>query len=211
MTEKRRRVFRRLMRVDTSTLAAAAALLVLAGGAAYATIPAANGVIHGCYSNGNGGLRVIDADAGQTCGRHESPLTWNQAGPPGAMGATGPTGATGPQGPQGADGADGPPGTALAYARVNPNGTIDHDSGNITVVKVDPGTYCIGVTGGTPRAVVASLDSVRNVGGSVQAAVFNALICGPHPDAQDLFVVTRSHAQDGGFPGSDRGFYIIVN
>src|SRR3954471_24030925 len=43
-------------------------------------------------------------------------------GPQGAPGARGPTGSQGPQGAKGANGADG---TALAYAKVNSNGTVD--------------------------------------------------------------------------------------
>jgi hypothetical protein len=73
------------------------------------------------------------------------------------------------------------------------------------------GGYCIGITGGTPKVAVASLDSLINVGGSVQAGVFNASVCSPFPGAQGVFVATRSHDQDGGFPGSDRAFYIIIN
>jgi hypothetical protein len=66
---------------------AAVPLLLTAGGIAYATIPDASGVIHGCYKNSNGALRVIDTDAGATCNGSETPLTWNQTGPP-ASGAT---------------------------------------------------------------------------------------------------------------------------
>ena len=112
--------------------------------------------------------------------------------------------ANGPQGPKG------PAGTALAYAHVKADGTIDHDSGNISVTKVHAGGYCIGVTGGTPNVAVASLDSRANVGGNVQAGVFHASACTASGN-NDIFVITREHTQDGGFPGDDRAFYIIVN
>jgi type VI secretion system secreted protein Hcp len=66
---------------------------------AIAAIPSSSdGVIHACYSTTStppGALRVIDADANQTCTTGEATLTWNQTGP------------TGPQGPQGDPG---PPG-----------------------------------------------------------------------------------------------------
>jgi type VI secretion system secreted protein Hcp len=66
---------------------------------AIAAIPSSSdGVIHACYSTGStppGALRVIDADANQTCSTGETTLTWNQTGP------------TGPPGPQGDPG---PPG-----------------------------------------------------------------------------------------------------
>ncbi len=34
---------------------------------AFASIPAANGVITACYTANNGSIRVIDVEAGQTC------------------------------------------------------------------------------------------------------------------------------------------------
>ena len=79
-------------------------LLALAiGGAVFgiatavqASIPDANGVIHGCYNtslaHGNpiGGLRVIDtAKLNGNCASWETPLNWNQRG------VTGPTGVGG--------------------------------------------------------------------------------------------------------------------
>jgi hypothetical protein len=101
----------------------------------------------------------------------------------------------------------------LAYAHVNADGTIDNDSGNVTVSRPEgfAGGYCIGVTGGTAQVAVVSLDSLSNVGGSVQAGVFFASVCSPFPDAHDILVVTRPQQQDGGLPGEDRAFYIIVS
>jgi hypothetical protein len=100
-----------------------------------------------------------------------------------------------------------------AYAHVQADGTIDNDSGNVTVYKVPgvggAGQYCIGVTGGTVHVAVVSLDSLPNVGGTVQAGVFWYSPC--PSDANNILVVTRPQAQDGGFPGADRAFYIIVN
>ena len=115
-----------------AAICAAAAL----GGAAftYATIPASDGVIHGCFAKSGGTLRVIDASV-TNCKAGETALDWNMkgaagpkgdpgavgsagaagpmgakgdqgvAGPQGPEGAAGPTGATGPAGPQGAPGA----------------------------------------------------------------------------------------------------------
>jgi hypothetical protein len=70
----------------------AVALLALAGGVAYATIPDNQGVIHACYKTQNGQLRVID-DAG--CAPSETALSWNQTGPPGPPGPKGDTGPAG--------------------------------------------------------------------------------------------------------------------
>jgi hypothetical protein len=101
--------------------------LALAGGVAYATIPDAGGMIHGCYGKDNGRLRVIDTALGggaqdengqnngqngselAACTENEAALNWNQVGP---KGDTGPTGPAGPQGPKGDTGAAGPAGPA---------------------------------------------------------------------------------------------------
>jgi hypothetical protein len=97
------------------------ALIVLSVGGAFAfgAIPGAGGVISGCYSNTNGSLRVIDAQAGGTCPAGQTALTWNQKGPTGPKGATGAKGPTGPTGPKGAAGLRGPTGlTGPAAATV---------------------------------------------------------------------------------------------
>jgi len=76
--------------------------LLLAGGVAYATIPDATNVIHGCYASKGGELRVIDTAAGQGCDvKRETPLDWNQTG---LQGPEGPQGAAGPAGPAGISG-----------------------------------------------------------------------------------------------------------
>ncbi len=89
-------------------------------GVAMAAVPGANGVITGCYDVKTGALRVIDAEAGQTCrSNNETQVTWSQTGPQGPKGDTGPqgiqglkgdTGDVGPQGPQGVQGGPGPQG-----------------------------------------------------------------------------------------------------
>jgi hypothetical protein len=78
--------------------------MALVGAVAIATgvIPGADGVIHGCYDQNTGSLRVV-ADT-TDCRRNEFALQWNQSGPrgpsgpQGASGAKGDTGATGPAG-----------------------------------------------------------------------------------------------------------------
>jgi hypothetical protein len=67
----------------------AAVLALLGGAAAWASIPDAGGVIHACRTTKGGTIRVIDTDVGQTCGKDEAPLTWNQAGPQGPQGPAG--------------------------------------------------------------------------------------------------------------------------
>ena len=56
-------------------------VILVAGGAAFATIPGTDGVIHSCMLKGVGTIRIIDPSGGQKCQKSlESPLDWNQAG-----------------------------------------------------------------------------------------------------------------------------------
>jgi len=96
-----------------TTLAALAATFLIGAGVAYA-IPDLTGVIHGCYKDSDGKLRVIDTDAGETCGPSEIGLDWNQQGPIGPTGPQGPAGPQGPQGPQGPTGPQGPAASGMA-------------------------------------------------------------------------------------------------
>jgi hypothetical protein len=60
---------------------ACGAALFTAGGVAYATIPdSGTAVIHSCFSNSTGALRVIDPSKGQSCAAGESALSWNGRG-----------------------------------------------------------------------------------------------------------------------------------
>jgi len=91
----------------------AGVLLVIGGGAAFATIPN-GGVINACYAKSGGSLRVIDASV-TNCKSGETALAWDEhgaVGPPGPAGPAGPAGPPGPTGPAGADGKDGATGPA---------------------------------------------------------------------------------------------------
>lgn len=59
----------------------AAGVAAAAGGAAYAMIPSTSGLVSGCYSNRNGALRVIDAEAGAACVKGETAISWSQNAP----------------------------------------------------------------------------------------------------------------------------------
>jgi hypothetical protein len=61
----------------------ATALLVVGAVAAVASVPDAQGVIHGCRKNSGGALRVIDIALGQTCASNEKALNWEAAPRPG--------------------------------------------------------------------------------------------------------------------------------
>ena len=60
------------------------ALGIAAASVAYAAIPDGVGMIHGCYKNGNGQLRVVN-EAGD-CTASEIAIDWSRSGPPGARG-----------------------------------------------------------------------------------------------------------------------------
>ena len=135
-----------------------------------ASIPSADGVIHGCYQfstsdTNKGALRVVNADTGEQCRFNEHPLNWRQrggtgatgptgptgatgpAGPSGQQGPTGPTGATGPTGPSGATGASGPP---PAWVTRTPGFTTLPPSPAVVKVltlTLPPGIYLVGTAG----------------------------------------------------------------
>jgi hypothetical protein len=74
---------------------ATAVLVVGIAGVATGAIPGPGDRIDACYTRIGGVLRVIDAQAGQTCTRVETGLHWNVQGQPR------PAGERGPQGPPG--------------------------------------------------------------------------------------------------------------
>jgi Collagen triple helix repeat (20 copies) len=121
-----------------AVIAAFTATLFTSGNAA-ATIPKANGVIHGCIKKSSGVLRVIDPSKGDRCHKNEVAIEFNREGPSGAAGApgnTGPagttgtganglkgdTGATGSQGPKGDKGDTGPTSAAGATGATGSQG-----------------------------------------------------------------------------------------
>jgi hypothetical protein len=98
-----------------------AAVLVVGAGAAFATIPDANGVYTACKLNATGTIRLIDPSGPATsllshCTSLETAVTWNQRGQKGDTGATGEAGPQGPAGPEGPAGPAGPPGPAGSSA-----------------------------------------------------------------------------------------------
>lgn len=115
-------------------LGAAVLGLLAAGGIGWAAIPGSgeSAVISGCYEKTTGVLRVIDAQAGKTCTRWETAISWSQKGPkgdagpqgtPGAAGAAGPAGPKGEPGPQGVPGLAGPAGSPGADGLPGANGS----------------------------------------------------------------------------------------
>jgi hypothetical protein len=71
----------RKRRPAPATGIALAALVVALGGVAFAAIPDSSGTIHGCFQKISGSLRVVESAS--DCKASESPIAWNQQGPPG--------------------------------------------------------------------------------------------------------------------------------
>jgi hypothetical protein len=116
-------------RIGRKVIIAGATALALIAGASAATAAVvssgpvdSSGVIHGCYSSVPtvGGSHVfVMQDAGTSCPRGTTAISWNEQGP---AGPAGPAGATGPAGPAGATGIDG--GTVvLNYNNTSGTGT----------------------------------------------------------------------------------------
>jgi Collagen triple helix repeat (20 copies) len=83
-----------------------------------------SGVIHGCWTNAalNGTHVFVLQDAGTTCPKGTTAISWNQQGPTGPTGPAGPVGLAGPIGPPGPKGDTGAPGPAGAVGSVGAQG-----------------------------------------------------------------------------------------
>jgi hypothetical protein len=68
-------VLGKVPRPSPAMVVALLALFIAASGAAFAAIPSSSGTITACYA-GNGALRVIEAEGGQTCRSTETQLSW---------------------------------------------------------------------------------------------------------------------------------------
>ena len=154
-------------------IVAIVAVFVAASGLAVAAIPSRNGVIHACYKKTGGALRVV---SGGKCPKGSRALAWNQRGLTGGRGATGPPGSTGPQG---TPGAKGDAGTAVAYARVAADGSLEPGDGgkqnknvvSANIQKADTGVYCFG---GLPFGVASAMVSPDSAGDQ-NGAVFTSV------------------------------------
>ena len=108
---------RKLVQLGIAAMVGSVAVL-LGARLAVATVPDANGAVHGCLKTNNGQVYVIDPSTGQTCGK-DMALDWNK------------TGATGPQGVDGSKGYMGFQGTtgSSGYEKTSDQETTD-SSGN---------------------------------------------------------------------------------
>ena len=123
------------------------------GVAVMVSIPDPAGVIHACYSNSKGDVRLVESAA--DCKNSETAITWNQTGP---QGTQGPQGQIGPQGPAGQPRAVG----AVFPGNPDPNQLSFYPQGLVgwvAVERISPGTYCL-----TPPPSVTQFNSVLIVG-----------------------------------------------
>jgi hypothetical protein len=136
-----------------ATVAAVVALLAVAGGVAYATIPDAGGVIHGCYKTSSGALRVIDHPA-ESCLPSETSIEWSETGP------------SGPSGPSGSSGPSGPAGSALGYAYVAQDGSLFNSKGVLQVTHPSTGVWCFDLDF-TAHVAVATVTGFAGLGNQI--------------------------------------------
>ena len=126
-----------MIRIRRRIVIAGVTALVLTAGASAATAAVmssgpvdSSGVIHGCWTNAelNGSHAFVLQDAGASCPRGTTAISWNVQGPTGPAGTEGPAGATGPAGPAGPSGPAGPttagPGGLNVTVATNTQGNI---------------------------------------------------------------------------------------
>ncbi|MGI8413614.1 MAG: hypothetical protein ACR2QA_14245 [Solirubrobacteraceae bacterium] len=125
---------RRVLQTPVAVLGMVAVVLA-AGGGAYAAAGDRGGTITACVHRNGGGLYQAER-----CHHNDRSLSWNLAGPRGATGANGsagPAGLAGPAGPGGPDGSGigpaGPAGPAGAPGPTGPKGA----TGLANVTQVD--------------------------------------------------------------------------
>ena len=127
--------------------------LVLTAGASAATAAVmssgpvdSSGVIHGCWSNAalNGSHAFVLQDAGSSCPKGTTAISWNMQGP---------------QGPAGPEGSAGPAGVAGPAGPTGPAGSSDIDGGTIIYTPGFPGTCTVSSSFG-PDTVTISYDYI---------------------------------------------------
>jgi hypothetical protein len=150
--EERDAAIKRLQsRLTYANVMSTLAVFIALGGGAYAatTIPGPGGVIHGCYKDRGGNLRLVAAD--RKCARHEASIAFSEQGPRGPMGprgaagktvrgnpgATGSPGAIGETGPNGGTGPAGPGASSFTT-------TVSEGSGPATLATPEPGLTVTG-------------------------------------------------------------------
>jgi len=176
----------------TATLAL---VLVVGGGSAFAASQ---------YGKETIGARAIKKES-------IGPGKLNKAAKAALTGDTGPKGATGPAGPVGPVGPAGPagaPGSALAYAHVNADGSLDAAaSKNIAATKLtaQPGYYCVSPSVPVQNVIASGPGGIA--GRSVAASFEDPFTSCPAGAA----VVEIEKISAGSFTFTNGPFYILFN
>jgi collagen triple helix repeat protein len=180
------------MRTRTVLLATGATIALTVGGStAYAAVagsPVSSGVVHGCYTNAevNGSHALVLQDAGTTCPKGTTAVSWNQTGPAGPVGPAGPAGATGATGPAGAAGPAGPAGATGPAGGVGPEGP-QGPAGTSSVDALN-GTTC-NAAGSNPGALQVTYGSNGSVSLTcVPTTLYTLTVSIPTSDPRDSVV-----------------------
>jgi hypothetical protein len=147
-------------------------------------------------------------------------------GPEGARGAQGPAG---PRGATGTAGAAGANGSAIAFAHVNPDGTLDDAKSKqvVSSAMVPPATgtprvYCLDLVAGTVGNALATIDYATAVSGietvytllpgtasGLSSAIISSRCPAAQQDAAAVVVDAIGTTPETLWP--ERGFYIAFN
>ncbi len=122
-------------RLRRSALGLGAATLLIAGSGAYALAASGGETITVCVNHSSGTLYKA-----RKCARHDTQLSWNKQGSPGATGPQGPIGMPGQQGPPGATGPQGLKGDA---GDRGPSDAFTKRGGPPTDLAVPAGDYFV--------------------------------------------------------------------
>jgi len=171
------------------TLAALTVVIAVVGGGAYAAIDPVgpDGDIDACFEKRSGDLDLLK---GRKCGKGERPVSWGAAGPPG------------------------PAGSAIAYGRVAPDGSVSA-SKNLAVDgrgnSQDIPVYCLNHTAGGATSVQVTVDAAAADPLITQAAATTdpGKLAEVGCPATSDFVVTMDSTV-GNDRGIDAGFYVAV-
>jgi hypothetical protein len=136
---QRRGVLRRLMPQRTLLAAVISVTATLAvSGAAFASIPDAAGVIHGCYS-ASSGLLQISTSSTDSCHAGLTAIPWSQTGPQGPQGTQGIQGPTGLPGTNGTNGAAGATGSTGQQGPAGSNGVSGYQIVTLVTTGLNAG------------------------------------------------------------------------
>ena len=140
----------------------AALVAVTIAGISFAAIPGADGTISGCYKKATKVLRVVNAEAGQTCRSDERPISWNQEGPPG---------------PSGSPGVPGDPGTPGLITDVAVASSDEHEAvGSTDWTNLTDATVSVDVADGAEGLLIVRFSALSRCNGALDGACLIRLL-----------------------------------